>query len=63
MEEKHEIIILSVSAKQELSAKAKRSQPYLAAKMTINGVELSIFKESNSSLVIELAKVMVRYVH
>lgn len=31
MKEKHEIIMPSFSAKQESSAKAKRSRPHLAA--------------------------------
>ena len=57
MEEKHEIIMPSFSTKQGSSVKTRQIRPHLAAKMTVNGVELSIFKGANFNLAVVLAKV------
>ncbi|MCI1975539.1 MAG: hypothetical protein LKJ51_06435 [Limosilactobacillus sp.] len=63
MEEKHEIIMPSFTTKAKSVNKLKKAQPHLAAQMTVNGIELTIFKGTNPNLAVELAKVMIRYAH
>lgn len=43
MEEKHKIIMLKFSAKQELPTRVKQNRPHLAAKITVNEVKMTLF--------------------
>lgn len=62
MEEQHEIITPVFTSKQSAST-AHSFVPKPAAKLTVNDIEMTIFKGAHSSLATELAKVIIRYAH
>lgn len=56
MEEKHDVIAPVFKNKPAFS-------PHPAAKMTIENVQLTIFKGANSSLAAEIVKTVMHYAH
>lgn len=62
MEGQHEIITPVFKSKQASNA-SHQFVPKPAAKLTVNDIEMTIFKGAHSSLATELAKVIIRYAH
>lgn len=62
MEEQHEIIT-PVFKSRQTSTTMHSFIPKPAAKLTVNDIEMTIFKGTHSSLATELAKVIIRYAH
>lgn len=62
MEEKHDIIA-PVFKNKPASVNKPAFSPHPAAKMTIENVQLTIFKGANSNLAAEIVKAVVRYAH
>ena len=62
MEEKHDVIAPVFKNKPEAVNKPAFS-PHPAAKMTIENVQLTIFKGANSSLAAEIVKTVMHYAH
>ncbi|MBD8046165.1 hypothetical protein LMB76_10000 [Limosilactobacillus reuteri] len=62
MEEKHDVIA-PVFKNKPAAVNKPAFSPHPAAKMTIENVQLTIFKGANSSLAAEIVKTVMHYAH
>lgn len=62
MEEKHDVIA-PVFKNKPAAVNKPAFSPHPAAKMTIENIQLTIFKGANSNLAAEIVKTVVRYAH